>query len=219
MKKALATARLAAAPFVTQAAQASDLGYTYVEANYQAAEIDVEGGDDFKLKGYAVNGSLEIGQTPLYVFGGYRQADETTYGSYYGDYRLTDDVEQFHIGAGYAYAITERLNLLTEVSHVTTRITNDYVWDDGYTEQDKSRGTDLRAAVGVDALLADSLEGWGKAYFTHGDSFKDEDGNNEGKFGAVVGMQYKFTPNWGVTAQVDYNSDLTVYGVGVRASF
>ena len=32
-------------------------------------------------------------------------------------------------------------------------------------------------------------------------------------------MQYKFTPNWGVTAQVDYNSDLTVYGVGVRASF
>lgn len=230
MKKKILALAVVIAPL---SVQASELGYTHVELGYTKGYFDnlTEDGDIAPRGGY-LNGSIELGATPFHLFGGYRQAGDSeslsvyeSNISYHSSYDY--DVKQYHLGVGFKHEFNDRMNLLVETSYHYSKHDLEFkayeVIGDSTQTVDipdlRFNADDLRFGVGIDAMLAPTVEGWAKVHFTKGDSTEDGNGNNNGEFGATLGMQYKFNPTWGVTGQVDYSDLVTVYGIGVRASF
>lgn len=230
MKKHMLALAIVLAPL---SANASELGYTHVELGYTKGYFDnlLDDGDIAPRGGY-LNGSIELGKTPFHLFGGYRQGGDSeslnlyeSNSSYHANYDY--DIKQYHVGVGFRHEFNDQLNLLVETSYhyakhnleLNARQVTNGVSEAIEIPDVRFNADDLRVGVGVDALLAPALEGWAKVHFTKGDSTESGNGNNNGDFGGTVGMQYKFNPTWGVTGQVEYSSDVTVYGVGVRASF
>lgn len=232
MKKiSLLALALTAASF---GASAYDLGYNHVEVGYQQGSQHTKGSfatpyggvsvSNLRPKGYYVDGSVELGESPFYVFGNYARGTDT-FTAHAVDERLRfrSAQQRYELGLGYHYAINPRLNLLAESSYINFQ--DKLTWEH-LTE--RSHGNDLRFAFGVDSMLTESLEGWAKLNYTKGDSMlkevRDVNGNytghtSDGKIGTSLGMQYKFNSVWGVTGQADFASGANGYKVGVRASF
>ena len=211
MKKHLALAlALAIAPF---AASADEISYTYLEGGYaqlnqDGAEADGFEVDDIEAAGFFVGGSAALGDT-FHVFGGYRSGNDdvgvSAFGVHLGD--VDTDLSQFNIGLGYHHGISERTDLVTEVSYISTEIDAE---DQGEASSDD--GDDFRVSVGVRHMLADSFEGWIKGHYTDGDFY-------DGAFSASVGGQFKFNQTWGVVGEIEAGDDTSVFLIGARASF
>ena len=209
MKKQLVLAlALAAAPF---AASAGGHSYTYLEGGYAQLNQDLPQDelfdvDDIEAGGFFVGGSAALGDT-FYLFGSYRAGDDDIGVSspVLGDLGSAGiDMTQFNIGLGYHHSLSQRTDLLTEVSFLSTEIEVDDAGD-----QD---GDDFRVAVGVRHLMADAVDVWAKGNYTDGDVY-------DGTFSATFGMQYKFTPIWGVVGEVELGDEFSQVTAGVRASF
>lgn len=220
MKKELVLAlALASASF---AASAGDLSYNYVEADW--SRLTMDGGtsnpepgvtvtiDDTDVDGYALNGSFAVSDS-FYLLGGYRSGQGDAHydirvdavgGPFFGSGDADLDAKQLLLGVGYHHALSEKADLLTEVSYIDTQFDLD-----GDSLLD---GTDLRVAVGVRGALASNFEGWVKGQYTDGDAY-------DGVFGAVAGGQVKFNQTWGLVGEVETGDDTMAYQVGVRASF
>jgi hypothetical protein len=84
------------------------------------------------------------------------------------------DLSQFNAGIGYHYGLSDRADLVTELSYVRTDVD---------VEGDSMSADDARIALGVRGLLADSFEGWVKGNYTDGDAY-------DGEFSATVGGQF-----------------------------
>lgn len=220
MKKELVLAlTLASAPL---AASASNLSYSYLEADWSRLTID--GGtsnpnpgvavtvSDADVDGYALNGSFEVSES-FYLLGGYRSGAGTSHydirfdtvaGTFFesGDSDL--DAKQLLLGVGYRQPLGEQADLLTEVSYIDTQL------DLGDESVLDSRG--LRVAVGLRGALANNVEGWVKGQYTDGDAY-------DGAFGGVIGGQVKFNPTWGLVVELETGDDTMAYQMGVRASF
>ncbi|MFC4727431.1 outer membrane beta-barrel protein [Coralloluteibacterium thermophilus] len=190
---------LAALPCAAVQAQDFSRSYTYVELQYANAELDNVGDVDFD--GPALRGSVAIGQS-FYAFGGVRRGSNDDFG-------LDIDVTQYQLGGGYRLFLSERADLIAEVSRIRTRAK---VEDLG-----RAHGYDTRASVGVRGTLAEWFEGLVKVNYTDGDLYSDWDG--DGNFSATVGAHVRFAPNWGLTGEVELGGDSTEYMLGVRYSF
>lgn len=235
MKKkiSLAIALTAAIASFAASATESNLGYNSVELGYaQQARNDgwstqhngvyADWGSersDTRLKGGYLSGSVELGSAPLYAFGSYAQAkdgvgvrDWAYYNGKLSDSRYTDHItaKEFSTGLGYYYRFNPNMNLITELSYVHQRAS--YRWEQGSTHHSDYNGG--RVSVGYDAMLAPKLEGWVKASYTN-----MRNDYARGAFSGTVGMQYKITPMWGITAQGEFADKVNTYKMGVRMSF
>lgn len=196
MKKHLALAvALAIAPF---AASADGLDYTYIEGGYANVEIDT--GDalvgDLDFDGVQIRGSAAISES-FYLLGGYGNVSND-------DYSMDVDFSELQFGLGYRHGLSDRADLITEVSYLRQEI--DF---DGFGSEDASGG---RVSVGLRGLLADNFEGYVKGSYTDGGDF-------DGDFSGTLGAQFKFTPVWGVVGEIEAGDDVSKTLVGVRASF
>ena len=110
------------------------------------------------------------------------------------------DNNQWRIGIGYNHQISPRADLLTRVS---------------YDKFDAGQGLNAdgySVEAGVRGAMTTNLEGYALAGYEDGDEF---DGDFYGRFGAQV----KFTPNWGVAADVKVASGDTQWFVGPRLTW
>ncbi len=211
MKKQLILAlALAAAPL---AASADGHSYTYVEGGYAQLNQDLPQVEDFrtddaKAAGFFIGGSAAVGET-FHVFGSYRKGDDDIGVSspIFGD--LGDagiDMNQAIVGVGYHHSLSQRTDLLTEVSYLATEID---VKNDGFPALD---GDDFRVAVGVRHLIANNVDIWAKGNYTDGDVY-------DGTFSATLGLQYHLTPVWGIVGEAELGDEFSQVTVGMRASF
>lgn len=120
-------------PAYAALADAPELEYTYIEANYIWTNLDV--GDE-KLDGGELIGSLEL---PLNLFGqitASTQSDET-------------DVNVYRIGAGWHFGLIPRLDLFAILSYL-------HVEADNASFDSKEDG--IQGDLGVRFLLSDKIE-------------------------------------------------------------
>lgn len=215
-KRYVLAALLAAAPF---AAPAQALSYTFVEGGFSRATIDGVVGDDTDLDGGYARGSVDITDS-LSLFGQYAKSNgDEGWFSNSGGHIIDYDLELGELGLGYHHGLSDRMDLIAEVAAVNvalkvTRETRPFFGNTPpYTvvELDDS-STAARVAVGVRGLLTDQLEGWAKAGFI-GDTAYD------GGFIGAAGLQFKFTPTWGIVGELESADAWTQVRVGVRASF
>lgn len=140
--------------------------------------------------GWGLNGSVAV-HPNVHLFGGYaNQTLENT----------SVDIDQWKIGAGYNTAITAN---------------TDFVASLAYEKYDAGSGLDFSgysAEGGVRSALASNLEGYAMLGYEDGGDFE---GDVYGRVGGLV----KFTPNWGVTADVKFADGDTQYMVGPRLSW
>lgn len=204
---------LAIAPF---AASAAELSYSYIEGGYaqlnqELPDVDLGGGmvaqiDDIKASGFQVSGSVEMGPS-FYLFGGYKLGNDDVNVDVpgIGSGSVDIDLTQFNAGLGYHHGLSDRTDLITELSFIRTEADAD--GEDGSIDAD-----DARIAVGVRGLMADNVEGWVKANYTDGDAY-------DGEFSATVGVQFKFNQTWGLVGEAEFGDSSSQFMVGARASF
>ena len=118
----------------------------------------------------------------------------------FGSYQQFDDggpdFSLGELGVGYALELSDAIDLIGEVAYV------DYDVENGH-----------RASVGVRGNFTENLEYIAKANYRDIQNFGDD-------FTATAGLQYKFSPIWGVTGEVEFDGeDGEIYTVGLRASF
>lgn len=106
------------------------------------------------------------------------------------------DADFWELGLGYALGLSDQVDLIAEAAHTDLDIV------DGY-----------RVSAGVRGSFTDNLEGLLKANYRDVDAFGDD-------FTYTAGLQYRFSPTWGVTGEVEFDGeDGEIYTVGLRASF
>lgn len=192
MKKSLTLALLlAAAPL---AATAGELSYTYVEADFNRTNVDLDA-VDFDFDGYAVRGSVEFGQSSVYAFGGYAASTNDDLG-------IDIDLNEGQLGLGYHHTVSDNADFLAEISYVNVEAKVAGVSEDADA---------YRASIGFRGAIAENLEGLIKVNYTDGD------GGDE--FAPSFGAQWKFNQTWGLVGEAELGSDTNRYLVGVRASF
>lgn len=124
-------------------------------------------------------------------------ADTGFYGL--GEWRIYSeggsDVDTWELGLGYALNLSDNLDLITEATRA------DYEVVKGY-----------RVSTGLRGNFSDDFEGLAKV------NFRDFDGT-DGDFTGTLGLQYKFSPTWGVTGEVEFDDGGEIYTLGLRASF
>ena len=131
------------------------------------------------------------------VRGSVKFGESNFYG--FGSYADIEDLTQTDLGVGYAHNLSDNLDLVTELAWRNT--------DAGSFDAD-----DTRVSVGLRGNLADNFEGSIKANYIDGDAYDSE-------FGGTIGGQFKFNDTWGITGEAEFVNDVTIYSVGVRASF
>lgn len=106
------------------------------------------------------------------------------------------DADFWELGLGYALNLSDNVDLIAEAAHTDLDIV------DGY-----------RVSAGVRGNFTENFEYLGKVNYRDVDVFGDD-------FTYTAGLQYKFSPTWGVTGEVEFdNADGEIYTVGLRASF
>ena len=192
MKKSLTLALLlAAAPL---AASAGELSYTYVEADFNRTNVDLDT-VDFDFDGYALRGSFEFGKSSLYAFGGYAASTNDDLG-------IDIDLNESQLGLGYHHTVSDNADFLAEISYV-----NAEVKVAGFSEDADA----YRASIGFRGEIAENFEGQLKVNYT--------DGDGSSEFAPSFGVQWKFNQTWGLVGDAELGSDTKRDLVGIRASF
>ena len=128
----------------------------------------------------------------FHVFGGYnsQEIDDSSI-----------DLENWRAGVGYNHPVSANTDLLTRVAYENYQADEVGLDEDGWS-----------AEVGVRSALTTNLEGYALAGYEDGDDF---DGSAYGRLGAQV----KFTPGWGVAADVKFVESDTQWFVGPRLTW
>ncbi len=225
MKKELALAALlAAAP---SSAFAGTLNYSYVEAGYaHMAQDDVPGfrisrffsglPGDVKADGFFGAVSVAMGES-FYGFGSVRRGTDTVevqvYDSFMGVVSSTYDADvtstRLNLGVGYHHGLSDRTDLLAELSAVDTDLD---IEDESEDDSGYPNGFGGRLSAGARSALTDTVEIWGKGNYTSGEFYDSE-------FSASVGMAVHIGQTWGITGELEGGSGYSQYTLGVRASF
>jgi len=191
MKLALIALALAAA--LPLSAQAGELNYNYVQLDYTRASLD---GVDADPDGFTLKGSAALGEK-FYLFGSYLRGSDSIEG-------LDLDYDQTQVGFGYRHAVSERTDMIAELSYVKAEI--------DVEDEFNASGDGYRASFGVRGLMSDSMEGYAKANWTDAE-------DADGAFSGTVGALFKINQTWGINAEAEFGDDATIWGLGVRASF
>ncbi len=181
-------------------------GYTYIEAGAARVDVDLYEVNESGNGGY-LRGSMAI-TDDLYLFGGYDRVAKS-WGADVEHAKIT--IDQAEIGFGASIPLgSPRVNFISELSLLRLGGKLDY----------KSRGySDYLYAgklmVGIRARPVSNLELWAKAGYLRVDDNLLIDDSAVGN----VGIQYRFTPTWGVVGEAEFYEDVRFYRLGVRASF
>ncbi|MEZ5557529.1 MAG: outer membrane beta-barrel protein [Pseudomonadales bacterium] len=189
IKTNLSAALLAAGLASAGAAYADDMSYTYVEGGYLMTDIDNVNVDGDGL-GIAASAALN---EMFFVFGDYATQE----------FDNNIDYDQFQLGLGGHWPITEVLDVVGTVSYVDAEL------DAGPANADDS-GFGL--GLGLRGRLTDvvELEG-GINYYDLDDAGDDTQFN--------VGGRYYFTPAFAVGAGVQMGDDFTTWKISARYEF
>jgi len=156
----------------------------------------VEGGyvasnlkDSPDADGWAIGGSAAIAPN-FHLFGNYSSQELDRSGF---------SIDNLRLGVGYNHQISQRMDLLTRVAY--ERFETDIADFNGYSVE-----------VGVRGALTPMLEGYALAGYEDGSDY-------DGDFYGRLGGQVKFNPNWGLTADVKFAGNDTLWFVGPRFTF
>lgn len=190
---------LACAPV---AAAAQDIGYTYLEGGYARVNVDVDDAGSSDFDGAQVRGSIQLGVSDVYLFGGYGLARNDESG-------VDVDFSEAQAGVGYRFEVGDTVDLLGELSALRQEVDAD-----GVGGADASGG---RLSIGVRAMLGDNVEGYAKASYNGGGDF-------DGSVSATLGAQLKFGEMWGVVGEVEAGQlsdevDVAKFLLALRATF
>jgi outer membrane receptor protein involved in Fe transport len=195
MKKQIVLAlALAAASF---AATAGERSYSYVEAGWNRATLDIDNNHDADFDGFAVRGSYGFNQ--FHVFGAYSSVNN--------DDLIDIDLNESQLGFGIHHAIDEKADVIGEVSYLRQEVEASAF---GLSAKDHVNG--YRLSAGVRGQLGEHIEATIKANYTDGSDLDSE-------FTPSAGLLVKFNQNWGLFVDAEAAEDVTRYAVGVRASF
>ena len=186
--------------------------YSWIEAG--AARLDV---DVYDVKEHAngayLRGSVAVADD-IYVFGGYDRVSKT-WG--FDSERFKLAIDQAEIGLGSKVSLTERTDFISELSLLRLGAKLNYK-DHDYPEDNFSGRDHLyagKAMLGFRGRPVSNLELWAKAGYLWVD-------NNllvDDSFVGNIGIQYRFTPIWGLVGEAEFYEDVRFYRLGVRASF
>ena len=226
-KQLVLAALLVAAPFAAPAAET--LSYTYLEAGYshQAQDdlpawggnlsYDVPG--DPKTDGFFFGGSFAFSDD-WYGFASYRRGTDTVEVQTFNRFMAVPptlsqaDVtgSRLNVGVGYRFGLSDSTDLLAELSAYGTKFDVD-----GQTRGNSfDQGPDPRVSVGVRAAFG-PMEAWAKAHYTDVSMSDGIEGPSD--FSATAGLQYKFTPMFGIVGEYEGGDGYSQYTLGMRASF
>jgi len=227
MKKELTLAALlVAAPFAAPAAE--PLSYTYLEGGYARQSKDelpsLWGGMMQSLRpeapdtdGFFIGASFAITDS-WYAFGNYRHGtdgvDVATLDLFLGEVTATSEhdvtAKTLNVGVGYRYGLSDTTDLLAEIS--AHRMEFD-IEGDRYPDDPN---TDPRVSLGVRTAFG-PMEAWAKAHYT--DISPVDRGDEPSGFSASGGLQYRFTPMFGIVGEYEGGDGYSQYTLGVRGSF
>lgn len=194
MKRSLIA--LALATLLPISAQAGELNYNYVEANYINSHFEGESGDGFSFAGSAAFNEN------FYGTASYRRAKNNDFG-------IT--LDETTVNLGFRHALSDKADFIAEVGYVDVGADIDGLGSDS--------ANGYRVAAGFRGMLAPKFEGNIKAYYT---DISDADwGGSE--LGFRVGAQYSINSTWGIVGSYDttklFDESINTWGIGVRASF
>jgi len=173
---------------------ASDLSYNFVEIGYVDAELD-DGvpGFSFDGDGFGIGGSFEVGENWFVA------ANYSTLGFDFGI-----DLDQFSVGGGYYFGMSERTDLVATLSYLSAEISASGFGSDN--------ADGYGVSIGVRSMLTDNVELNGSiGYSDLGD------GADGTAFSA--GALYSFTDNFALGFDIGIDEDVTLYGLGGRFYF
>jgi hypothetical protein len=195
-KAILGSSALAVAALATFGASAGvadpELGYTFIEGGYQDIDLDRPRADG---DGYAIRASLAI--TPVFhLFGGYSSGDLDGSGAFSGKV----DYDNWELGTGLSYALTERVHFVGQASYLNTEF-------DHATGRFDDEGYGLYAGLRGRFGLPVELEG-GIKYV----DFSDRGDDTLLK----LASRYYFSEQWAAGLSFDVGDDETIWGLNVR---
>lgn len=175
---------LALAPL---AALAEDMSYSYVDLGYVSTDIDGAPSAD----GFGLRGSVGFAEN-FFVFGEY--SNQTLDGA---------DIDQFAVGFGGHYGLTDAMDLVGRIGYVDAEVSAGgfSVSVDGYL-----------VSAGLRGRVGDAFELEGRADYT-------DLGNNGDDTALVIAGRYFFTDQFALGAEFSTSDDADAYLVGVRWSF
>lgn len=140
--------------------------------------------------GFGLRGSLQFGESGLYGLAGYTDIEiDTPLGDVGAD--------AWEIGLGYAHGLNDRTDLISELAY-----------------QDIESIDAYRASIGVRSGFTPNLEGIFKA------NYRDADCSGcDSDVTGTAGLQYKFSPAFGLVGEVEFGSGEETFLIGARASF
>ncbi len=145
--------------------------------------------DGGNADGWGLGGSVAV-HPNVHLFGNYSSQKVD---------RFDADIDQWRVGAGYNTSLSPRADFVANVAYEKVDLGGfDF---DGYS-----------AEAGVRGALTPMLEAHALLGYEDGGDF---DGDAYGRVGALV----KFTPSWGVTADVKFADGDTQWFVGPRLSW
>ncbi|HEY2344735.1 MAG TPA: hypothetical protein VGH80_02505 [Xanthomonadaceae bacterium] len=193
--KRLLLAALATA-ILPLAAQAGDLSYSYLQADYGYSHNDNNGGNGHSWNGTA---SAAIGQN-FQLFGGGSVSERDA---------SSNSGQGWNIGGGFHTPISSQTDFVGTLDYRHANI-------DGVSGDVKA----YTGAVGVRSGLTPHVEGWVMAgYSDNHNDLGDISRDSKGRAFGELGGQYKFNKNWGLVATGRLSSDDHSFTVGPRFSF
>lgn len=188
MRSTIASLLLATVVALPAAAQAADISYSFIDAGYVTTDID---GIGDSADGFLLRGSLEI-TDQVFVFAGY--TSQSIDGL---------DVNDYGVGVGYAWSISDRADIYGKVGYV--RAEADLA---GFSLEDDGYGL----GVGIRGRVLDQLELEGAVNYTDLSDLGDDT-----SFAAAA--RWYFTGQFAVGVEAVLGEDATSYGIGVRWNF
>jgi len=185
VKFALGTLMLALAPL---AALADDMSYSYVDLGYVSSDIEGAPSAD----GFGVRGSVGFAEN-FFVFGEYSNQDLAGV-----------DIDQFAVGLGGHYGLTEEMDLVGRLGYVDAEAAAGgfSVSVDGYL-----------VSAGLRGQIGDAFELEGRLDYTD----LGDDGGDDTAI-AIAG-RYFFTDQFALGAELSSSDDVDSYFVSARWSF
>lgn len=174
-------------------AVAESPSYDYIQAGYQAVDIDFGGGLDIDGDGYGVNASFEIGDS-MFGFATYAKSD----------FDFGVDLSQWQAGLGYHTGLTDNTDFFISAAYV-----NAEVKASGFGSFDQDG---YGASVGVRSNVSDFIELFGEVAYVDLGS-----GSDDTAVGG--GICFNFTDRFALAITASAGSDITSYGAGARIYF
>jgi hypothetical protein len=186
---ALLAATLSIAPPL---ARADGPSYSFVEAGYLVTDID---DFDEEFDGFAVGGSFEIVEN-WFVYAGYLDQSAEFFG-------VDVDATEFDVGFGYAFPLTDAMDLYGRVGYTEVEIEafDESVDDDGYV-----------LSVGLRASVTEQLELQGAVNYVD-----LSDSGDDTSLGLAA--RWYFLPQFALGIQGGFGDDANSYGASVRWEF